>query len=812
MPGCNYKPQHLSKCANILALSFATLLSTGSAFGQAINSQQASAAIGKYCATCHSAKLHTANLVLDPAAVVHPETDADHWERVIRKLRARSMPPPNMPRPDDATYKGLEQLIASEIDHAAASHPKPGRLPLLHRLSRAEYQNAVRDLLGLDALPQEMDLSLLLPADNVNSGFDNIADLLFISPTAMEAYLGAAEKISRLAVGDPAFPVMVNIHRMPDEEIQSERMPGLPPGTRGGLAIHSDFPLDGEYLVKVMLTGASPEPQELEITVDGARAQLATIGGAPAGGRGRRVSASPDAPVVSNYGKAPADRKPLEFRIPINAGSRVVGVAFIERNQVRDEETLRPQWRSTGPEVAIEKVTLSGPYDAKGPGDSGSRRRIFVCQPASPADEEPCARRILSTIERQAYRRPVTARDVEMLMPFYQAGRREGGFDLGIERAIQRLLVSPQFLFRIEHDPEGSAPGAVHPASDVELASRLSFFMWSSIPDDELLDLAIQGKLRQPGILEQQARRMLKDPRSSSLVTNFAEQWLYLRDLDAKKPNELLFPDFDESLRAAFRKETDLFLDSVLRNNSSVLELLSANYTFVNERLAKHYGIPNVHGPEFRRVTLPEGSPRGGLLGQGSLLTITSYANRTSPVNRGKWVLENLLNAPPPPPPPNVPALKTEGSDHSKTLTMRAAMVQHRANPACFGCHARMDPIGFAMENFDAIGRWRDSDGGTPVDGSGVFPDGETFNGMAGLKKALLSHPEEFVSTVTEKLLMYATGRNVQFYDEPVVRGIIRESARNNYTFASLVLGVVKSAPFQMRETEPVKTTKLAAR
>jgi hypothetical protein len=406
----------------------------------------------------------------------------------------------------------------------------------------------------------------------------------------------------------------------------------------------------------------------------------------------------------------------------------------------------------------------------------------------------------------------VSDNDVEMLMPFYQAGRAQAGFDSGIERALQRLLVSPQFLFRIEQDPKGAAPGSVHAVSDVELASRLSFFIWSSIPDDELLDLAAQGKLGKPDVLEQQVRRMLRDPRSSSLVSNFAEQWLYLRDLDAKKPNELLFPDFDESLRAAFRKETDLFLDSVLRSNRSVLDLLSANYTFVNERLAKHYGIRNVHGPDFRRVTLPEGSPRGGLLGQGSLLTITSYATRTSPVNRGKWVLENLLNAPPPPPPPNVPALKTEGGDHGKTVTMRAAMVQHRANPACFGCHARMDPIGFAMENFDAIGRWRDTDAGTPIDASGVFPDGEKFDGMAGLKKALLSHPEEFVSTLTEKLLMYALGRNVQFYDEPVVRGIMRQSARENYTFESLVLGVVKSTPFQMRETQPVKTTKVAAR
>jgi len=816
MLGCESRPQYPGTFRNLLALSFAALLSTGLASPQAINAQQASATIAKYCATCHSEKLHTADLVLDPAAAAQPEADAEHWERVIRKLRARSMPPPNMPRPADATYSALEEFLENGIDSAAAAHPSPGKLPLLHRLSRGEYRNAVRDLLALDALPKEMDLSLLLPADNVSSGFDNIADLLFISPTAMEAYLGAAEKISRLAVGDSAFPVMVNIHSMPDEESQSARMPGMPPGTRGGLAIHSDLPLDGEYLLKVVLTGKSPQPQELEVTVDGARVQLANVGtagpSAPAQqtAPARRVSASPDDPGASNYGNAPPERVPVEFRIPVKAGSRVIGVDFIERNELQDEEILRPRWRSTGPELAIEMVTLSGPYDSEGAGDTASRRRIFVCHPATASDEEPCARRILSTLERRAYRRPVTEKDVEMLLPFYQAGRAQGGFDLGIERALQRLLVSPQFLFRIEQDPKGTAPGSVHLVSDVELASRLSFFIWSSIPDDELLDTAAAGKLHQPQVLEQQARRMLRDPRSSSLVSNFAEQWLYLRDLDAKKPNELLFPDFDESLRDAFRKETDLFLDSVLRSDRSVLELLSANYTFVNERLARHYGIPNVHGPGFRRVTLPEGSPRGGLLGQGSLLTITSYATRTSPVNRGKWVLENLMNAPPPPPPPNVPALKTEGSDHGKKLSMRAAMIQHRANPACFGCHARMDPIGFAMENFDAIGRWRAADAGTPIDGSGAFPDGEKFNGMAGLKKALLSHPEEFVSTVTEKLLMYALGRNVQFYDEPVVRGIMRQSAANNYTFASLVLGVVKSAPFRMRATQSVKTAKLA--
>jgi hypothetical protein len=776
-----------------------------------MTAQQASATVGKYCATCHSPQVHSADLVLDPAAVSHPQSDAERWEKVVRKLRARSMPPPGAPRPDPATYNALQRLVENQIDRAAASHPNPGKLPLLHRLSRTEYQNAVRDLLALDALPKEMEFSILLPADNANSGFDNLADLLFISPTALESYLGAAEKISRLAVGDPAFPLMVNMFRMPDEQPQSQRMDSLPPGTRGGLAVRSDFPLDGEYVVKVALTGTSAEPQQLEITVDGERMQLATIAPSQVG-RGSRVATSLAAatadPGASTYGLAPAVRKPLEFRIPVKAGSRLVGIAFIERNELRDEEVLRPRWRSPGSEVAVETATISGPYNPKGPGDTASRRRIFVCRPSIPSEEEACARRILSALARRAYRRPVVPTDLETLLPFYTSGRTEGGFELGIERAIQRMLVSPQFLFRIERDPAGLAPGTSHPVSDLELASRLSFFLWSSIPDDELIDLAVQGKLRQAGVLEREVRRMMLDPRSASLVNNFAEQWLYLRDLDSRKPNELLFPGFDESLRAAFRKETDLFLDSVLRGNRSVLELLSANYTFLNERLAKHYGIPNIHGVEFRRVNLPANSPRGGLLGQGSLLTIASYANRTSPVTRGKWVLENLLSAPPPPPPAAVPALKTEAREPGKTLTMRDAMIQHRANPACAGCHSRMDPIGFAMENFDPVGSWRDRDNGTPIDASGVFPDGEKFDGMAGLKAALLSHPDEFVATVAGKLLMYGSGRNVQYFDEPVVRAIVRDSARDHYSFASLVLGVARSVPFQMRETQTPKSAK----
>jgi len=802
-----------------IAIAAAAGLMSPSARAQAFDSTQAGAVIGKYCTTCHNAKLQTAGLILEPAAVSNVPAVAERWEKVIRKLRANTMPPPGLPRPDAATYDALAGYLESQLDNAAAAKPNPGKLPLLHRLSRTEYQNAVRDLLAVEALPKEMEYSLLLPPDNSNSGFDNIADLLFVSPTAMESYLGAAEKISRLAVGDPAAPPMVNIYRVADEQPQNVRVDGLPFGTRGGLAVRSYFPADGEYRIKVTFVGRSEQQEQVELTVDGERAQLVTSAVRQAARGAKKATPNATANAAKDDDGDPdaapgyaAGRRPIEFRVPVKAGPRLIGVAFIEKDEVRDEEVLRPRLRAAGAEIGVGVVTISGPYNAKGPGDTLSRKRIFVCRPAPASEEDSCARRILSALERRAYRRPVTANDVETLMPFYTAGKAEGGFDLGVQRAIQRLLVSPQFLFRIEREPPPSAPGSVHPVSDLELASRLSFFLWSSIPDDELLDLAIQGKLRQPGILEQQVSRMLADSRSTSLVSNFAEQWLYLRDIENKRPNEALFADFDESLREAFRRETDLFLDSVLRGNHSVLDLLSANYTFVNERLAKHYGIPNVHGSDFRRVTFPADSPRGGLLGQGSILTITSYANRTSPVSRGKWVLENLLSAAPPPPPPDVPALKTEGKDSGKSLTMRDAMIQHRANPACAGCHSRMDPIGFAMENFDGIGRWRDQDAGNPIDASGVFPGGEKFNGMAGLKAALLSHPEEFVSTITEKLMMYGLGRNVQYYDRPAIRAIIKQAAGNNYNFQSLIMGVVQSAPFQMRETPAAGEAKVARR
>ena len=697
------------------------------------------------------------------------------------------MPPAGAPKPDTAAANAVRSSLETELDRATAEHPRPGKLPLLHRLSRTEYENAIRDLLGIEALPKELDFSLLLPADNSSSGFDNLADLLFTSPSTMERYIEAAHKISRFVVGDPKMPVLVNIYKTDPEQPQDERVDELPYGTRGGLAIRSDFPVDGTYVVKVEMAGAIRDPQQLDVLVDGARVDGAMLGsGSPAPGRG------------PGRGRAPA-QGPLEFRVAIGAGHHLLGVTFAEHSEGFDESTVRPRMRSRGTLPAIAEVTVTGPTEVSSPGQSASRERLFVCSDAT--DE--CARRILTTVVRRAYRRPAKEADIAELMPFYQDGKAKGSFDLGIEKALERLLVSPQFLYRIEREPANAKPGDTWRVSDLELASRLSFFVWSSIPDDQLLELAEQNKLHDPAVLEQQLRRMLADRRSEALVNNFAAQWLYLRDIESKQPDEILFPEFDQTLREAMRQETELFLSSVFRENRSILDLLSADYTFLNERLAQHYGIPGIRGSYFRRYTFPAGSPRGGLLGEGSFLTITSYANRTSPVLRGKWVLQNLLASPPPPPPPNVPSLKTEGKEPGTTLTMREAMTAHRANPACAGCHARMDPIGFAMETFDADGKYRDQDNGNPIDVSGVLPDGRKFEGVAGLKKELLRNPDQFVSAAAENLLMYALGRNVQYYDEPSVRQIVRAAKENKdkpYAFQILVEEVVRTPAFQMRE------------
>jgi mono/diheme cytochrome c family protein len=753
-------------------------------------SAPASAAIKQYCVGCHSAALKTGGVVLDPASLNQVANNAETWERAIKQLRAKSMPPVPMPRPDAATYDRVASYLETELDRTAAAKPNPGDLPTLHRLTRTEYHNAIRDLLALDDLPKEMDYTLLLPSDNASSGFDNIADLLYVSPATMERYLDASTKISRLAVGDPAMPLMVNIYRTPLEGPQDSQVEDLAFGTRGGTAIRSYFPLDGEYEINIELAGAARDTHQLEVTVDGERKQIVTLGGnagrggrgAAGGGRGGRGGASP-----------------TDFRIAVKAGPRLIGVTFVQKTEALDEATLHPRQRSRGTQPAIAAVTIRGPYNVTSPGDTPSRQRIFTCRPANAAAEPACARQILSTLARRAYRRPVTDKDIATLLTFYDNGRKERDFDLGIQRALERLLVSPQFLYRIERDPAGAVPGSVHTVSDLELASRLSFFLWSSIPDDELLNVAAAGKLKQPDVLEQQVKRMLADPRSESMVNNFAAQWLYLRDVDLKAPDLFVFRDFDEGLRTSFEKETQLFLDSILRENRSVLELLTANYTFVNERLAKHYGIPNIRGAEFQRVTFPKDSPRGGLLGQGGILLLTSYSTRTSPVLRGKYILENLLAAAPPPPPATVPSLKTESAKSGEPIPLREAMAQHRTDPACANCHARMDPIGFAMENFDAIGKWRDHDGSSAIDVVSKLPDGTVVDGLEGVKQLLLNDPQRFVGAMTQKLLMYGIGRNVQYYDLPAVRKIVRDAASSNYKFDALVLGVVNSAPFQMR-------------
>lgn len=738
------------------------------------------ATLRQYCVTCHNAGLNMGGLALDPADVVEVGSHAETFEKVLRQLRGATMPPPGQPRPEAAVYRRVSEYLIRELETAAATEPNPGELSAAHRLTRTEYRNAVRDLLALGDLPKEMDFDLLLPADNVSSGFDNLADTLFVSPVTLERYMNAARKISRIAVGDLEMGTLVNVFTTSLREPQEARNPKLPFGTQGGVALDTYFPLDGEYDFEVEIGQALPEPHQLEITIDGRRHELVPLEGARARvGRARRST--------------------KQFRLAIPAGPRTVGVTFLERSQALSEAPLRPPARRRGELPSVARVTIGGPYNITGPGDTPSRRRIFVCRPSGPQDELLCAQRILRNLVRQAYRRPASEADVAYLLPFYKTGHAEGGFDKGIQKALERLLVSPQFLFRIEREPEGAVPGSAYPVGDLELASRLSFFIWSSIPDDELLDLAESGQLRNSDVLARQVQRMLADSRSESMVSNFAAQWLFLRDLEGKEPDLYLFRDFDEGLRAAFLRETELFVGDILRSDQSVLDLLSANYTYLNERLASHYNIPNVTGSRLRKVALPAGSPRGGLLGHGSILLLTSYATRTSPVLRGKYVLENLLSSPPPPPPPDVPSLDISPSADAEPLSMREAMLRHRADPACAGCHSRMDPIGFALENFDAVGRWRDQDGGNPIDVVSSLPDGTTVEGLDGVKHLLLDNPGAFVESLTGKLLMYALGRNVQYYDGPAIRAIAREAANESYTFASLVLGVVNSVPFQNR-------------
>ena len=785
---------------------------------------QQRALLNRYCVTCHNERLKTAGLLLDKMDVEQVSAAAEVWEKVVRKLRTEAMPPAGVPRPDKAGYDSFATYLETALDRAAAAKPNPGRPAGVHRLNRAEYSNAIRDLLAL-----EIDANALLPADEESHGFDNNGDVLSVSPSLLERYVIASRKISLLALGDPAISPGVAKYDVPTRLIQEDRMSeDLPFGSRGGMAIRHHFPMDGEYVIKISLlrnaTGSIlglAEPHDLDVRLDGSRIKRFTVGGAfklDLSGPTPEEVYRPNPERAKREEYEQTSDKALEIRFPAKAGTRLVGVAFVNDGSA-PEDILRSRlpafafnnYREGSPAVA--SVSIGGPYNATGAGDTPSRRKVLVCRPtgapgsARGNDEATCARTILSTLARRAYRRPPTDEDIQTLLSFYQVGSQKGGFEAGIGMALRGILVSPDFVFRIERDPANLAPGAAYPITDLELASRLSFFLWSSIPDDTLLDLAERGKLKDPAVLEQQVRRMLADSRSKALVDNFAGQWLYLRNVGAKSPEPAAFPEFDDSLREAFQQETELFFESMLREDRSVVNLLNADYTFLNGRLARHYGIPNIYGSHFRRVTLSD-DLRRGLLGQGSILMVTSYATRTSPVTRGKWLLEQVLGAPPPPPPANVPALKDAGAD-GKPQSVRQRMEQHRANPVCAGCHARMDPLGFSLENFDGIGRWRTMESNAPIDPSGVLPDGTKFQGPAGLRKILLDHPERFVTTVTEKLLTYALGRGVEYYDQPAIRTILREAARSEYRWSSLILGIVKSTPFQMRasaEQTPERT------
>jgi mono/diheme cytochrome c family protein len=764
--------------------------------------------LDKYCIGCHNSTLKTAGLVLENADLANVGARADVWEKVARKLRAGSMPPIGRPRPEAPAVSTFVGRLENALDRAAALSPNPGR-PAIHRLNRTEYANAIRDVLALD-----IDGRSLLPADDSDKhGFDNIADVLSLSPALLERYMTAARKISRLAVGTGANEPVMASYAVPRTLVQDARMNDeLPFGSRGGVAIHHYFPADGEYSIRVRLQrnlydivrglGAS---HRLEVRLDGVRIKVFTVGGESHGETapvafGGTIDGSAEWEVYAREADAG-----FELRVPAKAGMRVVTATFGSDVWVPDE-IVQPRQTGFGHDVnelfdgdpAVDAVTITGPYQMAGPGDTPSRRRIFVCHPSRPADEDGCATTILATLARRAYRRPISDEDVQALMRFYNA-RRGASFDARIELALQMVLAAPEFLFRIERDPQGPASTPVYQVSDLALASRLSFFLWSSIPDDPLLDLAARGKLREPAVLERQVRRMLADPKAKALVDNFAGQWLVLRNIRDVTPDPDLFPDFDENLRDAFQRETELFVESQIHDDRSVVDLLSANYTYVNERLARHYGIPNVYGDRFRRVSFREDQPRGGLLGQGSLLTVTSYPNRTSPVLRGKWLLENILGTPPPEPPPNVPALKEKG-DNGQPQTVRGRLEQHRKNPVCAACHAPMDPLGFALENFDAIGTWRTADAGAAIDANGSLPSGAQFDGLAGLRKVLVtSYRQQFVKTVIEKLLTYALGRAVDYDDLPTVRSIARGASGADARWSAIILGIVKSTPFQMR-------------
>lgn len=767
-----------------------------------VDAQQSGAAatqralLDKYCVGCHNERTRSGNLRLDNADISSVGDHGEIWEKVVRKLRGGVMPPTGMPRPDKASYDGLAGWLEGELDRAAVAHPNPGRTESFHRLNRTEYHNVVRDLLGLD-----IDVNDLLPVDDSGGGhasFDNIASSLRLTQSLMEQYLSVAMKVSRTALGGTP-PLTELFFKVNSELRQDVQLEGMPFGTRGGLLVNYFVPVDAEYELRLNVAGGGRG--QVEIGIDGERVALFDV--VP-----RRPAAyDADAP------PPPATRN-LDVRLPIRAGPRQITAAFIKSAaSIKVEYDRSPfeggrggaRMRGTDGDLAgvvgVDSLIVRGPINIVSKGDTPSRRRIFTCRPTAVSAEDDCARTILSALARRAYRRPVTDHDSAVLMGLYKEGRADGDFESGIERGIRGLLSNPNFLFRVETDPASPPRGGVYHISDLELASRLSFFLWSSIPDDELLSVAASGRLSDPATLEKQVRRMLADSRSSSLTNSFAAQWLWVRNLKAASPSEQMFPNFDEALRQSFQREIELFFESIVREDRSAIDLLDADYTFLNERLAKHYGVPNVFGTDFRRVALAPDSPRRGLLGKGLILLVTSRSTRTSPVVRGRWILENLLGTPPPAPPANVPPLPEQKQADGRVLTVRELMARHRANPVCASCHATIDPAGFALEQFDAVGKWRAVDAGfQAIDASGVLPDGSQFSGIDDFRGLLLAKREQFVRTLTEKLLMYALGRGTDAYDGPAIRKIVRDAAATNYKFSSLVLGIVKSAPFEMRK------------
>jgi cytochrome c553 len=766
--------------------------------------------VGTYCMTCHNDQARTAGLSLSAIDVDDAVSNAEVLEKVLYKLRTGQMPPAGMPTPEPQAVAAAVSQLEAALDRAAIAKPMAGRVGF-HRLNRSEYANAVRDLLSVEVDPK----TLLLP-DESDEGFDNVATALTFSPAHFDRYLSAARKISRLAVGDttlgevPAF----KLYQIPRTLNQEGRVSeDLPFGSRGGQAIRHNFVLDGYYVIKLRLRRqiydyiiGLGEPQNIDVRIDGKRVNRFTIGGAAQGTPSPLTYAGEIVGEIEWETYMHTADEDLQVRVPVSAGVRTVSVSFVRNLRVPEGVPQPPEFgfglasdQLYDGYAAVDTISIAGPYSPQGAGETASRGAIFVCHPSASAQEETCARTILSKLARRAYRRPVKEDEMQDLLGFFRENRKTGSFDSGIQAAIERLLVSFNFLFRREIDPPNAAPGTVYRISALDLASQLSFFVWSSIPDNELLDTAVSGKLKEPAVLAREVRRMLADSRSEALVENFADQWLGIRKAGAWHPDPDQYPDFDENLRDAFLQETRLFIDGQMREDRSIIELLSANYTFVNERLARHYGIPDIHGVRFRRVAFDDGI-RGGLLGMGSILMVTSNPDRTSPVLRGLWVLDNLLGMRPPPPPQNVPDLETKSPD-GHLLSLRAQMEQHRKSPACASCHLRMDPVGFSLENFDGIGRWRNSSGGSPIDASAVFPDGTKFDGISGLRALLLNHRDDFVRAFTTRLLTYALGRGVAYYDAPSIRKIMQDGAGQNYRWSSIILGIVNSTAFQMRRT-----------